>query len=124
VTEDQVVGDRELEDDALPLAVRRDQPDSAPQPVAGGPSGDVLAFEQHFARPRWSEPHDRLHQLVLAISFDAGDPEDLARPHRETDVVDGELAAIVVYDQVVDPQYLGAGLCGLLLDSQEDRPAD
>ena len=42
----------------------------------------------HMRSPRgWSEPGQRLDQFRLAVSFDAGDADDLAAPHLERHAV-------------------------------------
>ena len=70
------------------------------------------------------EAGDRLDQLALAVPVDAGDADDLARPHLERHAAHGLEPAAVVHDQVANREERLARLGGALLDVEQHRPAD
>ena len=96
VGEDEVVGERERQDQPEAVAVGRHVADAQPRAAgAGAAAGHVLAVERHRPAGRLAQPDDRLDELVLAVAGDAGDAEDLAGPDLEVDAADDLAAAVV-----------------------------
>ena len=103
VVEDDVVGDRERQDQRRTDDDRRGR---SRRPAScrsrGDADGHVLVAERHAAGRLAPQPHDRLDQLVLAVAGDAGDSEDLAGANLEADAVDDLVPTVIG-----DPEVLG-----------------
>ena len=70
------------------------------------------------------QSNQRFDQLILAVAFNSGDADDLARPDLELDAVDGSGPTIVVDDQTLQLHHRFARLRRFPVDLQHDRPAD
>src|SRR6267143_4773576 len=92
--EDEVVGDREREDEPLEPAVLRDVRDAARACTFGIVSGDVHAADADRAAGHLAEAKDALGELALTVTANPGDPEDLARTDLEVHAAQGRPGAI------------------------------
>src|SRR5436309_3490917 len=105
------------------MTVWGDHAEATAEAQPGRAPGHVAALDQDPSLAGRAEAADRLDQLVLAVSLDAGDADDLARPHLEADPLDGQLAAVVGDYQVLDLEPHVARPGGLLVDLVHHRPA-
>jgi len=97
VSQHQVVGQREGEDQPVALAVGRDE--SHPEVVKASRTRPADRPTRELHRPaRWpAQSRQRLHQLVLAIARHPGDTEYLAGADLEVDTVHDLVAAVVLH---------------------------
>src|SRR5438105_1155818 len=116
--ENEVIGDRMLENDAHPMAVGRDVAHAKQDDVMRRFGRDVAAVEADASRPRLSQPDDGLHELVLTVSFDASDANDLAGADLKVETVHGTLAAIVFHHQLAHLEHRGCGACWALVNHE------
>ena len=75
-------GDRQVEEDAVALAVLREVDDAVVDAVAVAADGEGLAVEGHLAAGAFVEAADALDDLAPAGADQSGDAEDLAPPER------------------------------------------
>ncbi len=102
--EDEVVREREREDEPEAVAVGWHVRHARLVHVPGGASGHVLRPQEDLAGGRPAEPDDRLDELVLTVASDPGDAEDLAGADLEAHASDDLGAPIVLHPQVLDLQ--------------------
>src|SRR5207248_616824 len=115
---------RELEHESATLAVLGDVTNADVEHLArrrvlakaaGDPYGPVV---------RSTQACDRVDQLRLSVAVDAGDADDLARPHRERDAADLLDPSLVDDLQVLDLEEHFTGLRRGFLDPQQYLAAD
>ena len=82
--EHEVLGDRELADEAVLVAVLGDEADAGVEDLAHA-TADAARSPSRVIEPvtRVLQADDRLGELGLAVALHAGDGEDLAGPHVE-----------------------------------------
>ena len=73
---------------------------------------------------RRAHADQRLDQLALPVALDAGDADDLTRPHLQVEAVDGPMAPIVVDLQPGHVEHDVARVGVALLDLQHDAAPD
>jgi hypothetical protein len=121
--EDEVVGHGEVGDQAVLHAVLGDVGDARLEHVAGS-VGQGLSGQQHVAGVGLAEAGDRLDEFALSIALDAGDGQDLARPHDQVEVIDRVVATLVAHDEVAHLQDRLARLGRGAIDDELHVPAD
>ena len=121
--QDQVVGHREVADQAVFLPVLRDVADARAQPLPRCRVADVVAVDVH--RPGRGRPQadQRLAELGLPVALHAGHAEDLARPDFERDVVNGWLFLVTGDREAAHVKHDLAGPGRRLADPQLHGPA-
>ena len=124
VVQRDVLGERELEHEAAPLAVLGDVAHAGVEHLARGVVRDVLAVDLDSAAGRVPQAGERLDQLALAVAVDAGEPDDLPRPHLERDAAHRLEPAVVLDVQVLDAEQRLARLGRRLLDAQQHLAPD
>src|SRR5439155_1193219 len=72
----------------------------------------------------WSQPGQRLDELVLPVALDARHAHDLSAPHRQGEAAHGGQAAVVLDLEVRDLEHGRAGTRGPLRHLEEHGPAD
>src|SRR5438128_1613830 len=120
----EVVGDRIAEDEAEPVAIRRDEGHTAIAPFVDRRVAQVLAREADSAGDRAPQTDERLDQLVLTVARHARDPHDLAGPDREVDPPYGLLPAVVVHAQPRNVEDHLAGMRPSAVDAEAHGPSD
>src|SRR5262249_13085625 len=124
VVEGDVLGDRELEYEAAPLAILGDVADAGVEQLARAAVGVDLAADGDLPGGCAEEAGERVDQLRLPVAVDAGDADDLAGANLERDAPHLLEAALVEDVEVFDlEQWLGR-LRGGLVDAQEHLAAD
>ena len=78
-----VLRDRELEHEAAPLPVLRDVPDACVEGFPRVRRGEIVPGDRDTAALDLAQPGERVDQLGLPVSVDAGDADDLAGAHAE-----------------------------------------
>src|SRR6267143_202807 len=63
-------------------------------------------------------------QLTLAVAFDAGDADDLARMDLELDAIDRGVPPVVVNNERLELQDRRPGAGRFFIDLEHDRPAN
>ncbi len=86
--EHEVLGDRELADQAIHLPVLGDEAHPGVEDLAHGAARRAPAIERDRAGHVLLQSEQRLGELGLAVALDAGDREHLAAADGEADVVD------------------------------------
>src|SRR5439155_24256919 len=94
--QDEVIGEREGEDDPETLAIGWHIADSSGIDGPALPSCDIPAVEDDPAAGGSAQADERLHELVLAIAGHARDAQDLARADLEIETPDGLVPAVVI----------------------------
>src|SRR3546814_4625824 len=89
------LADAELGHEAVVSAVLGHIADAGLETLASAVAGDVLAVEQDLSGVRLDQAEQRLDQLGLSVALDPGDPDDLAGPDLERDVLDHLVTARV-----------------------------
>ena len=118
VVERDVLGDREVEHEAAPLAVLRDVAEAGVEVLARA-RRCVTSSPAERRRARSSalpQAGDRVDELGLAVAVDAGDPDDLAGAHVERDAAHLLEPAVVANVQVLDLEQRLAGRRRRLVD--------
>ena len=103
--QDQVVGHREITDQAVFLPVLRDIADPRAQSLPRCRIADVVAVDVH--RPGCGRPQadQCLAELGLPVALHAGHAEDLACPHFERHVVHGRLFLFAGHREAAHVQH-------------------
>ena len=91
--------------------------------VLGIPVLDLFAVQNDLALAALKVV-DRLHQLLLAVSVDTCDTDDLARADLQIEVLDCVDALLVFDIQILNIQNNSAGIGRRLVDDQLDSVAD
>ena len=85
----EVLGEREVEDEAAPVAVLGDVADAGAQRALDAAARDLGPVDRDRAALGLAQAGDRLDQLGLAVAVDAGHADDLAGAHLQREAVDG-----------------------------------
>src|SRR4029077_2961643 len=101
-SQDRVFGDREAEHQSRAAAVLRYESDAGLSLGQRVKRRDVLLPEDPPAACRAPSPRQPLHQLALAVPFDACDAEDLALAELERNALEGGHALVGVGGHVLD----------------------
>src|SRR5215510_3484344 len=80
--------------------------------------GERAALQADLSRLHRPDTSERLEELRLAVAGDAGDPDDLASPHREAHALDALDAEPVLDHEVRHLEHRFARARGRLVDSQ------
>ena len=121
--EHQVLGDRELGDQPVLLAVFGHEADAGVEHVAHRGADEFAAAELDRAEDAGAQAEDRLGELGLTVALHPGDGEDLARADLEADVVEQTDAAGVEHGEALDHERDLARLGGALSTvSSTSRP--
>ena len=118
--EHEVLGDRELTDETVFLAVFGHETHARVENTARRLADQLGAVEGDRAENARLQAHDRLGELGLAVALNAGDAEDLAALHRERHVVDEDLPHVVGHGELGDHEGVIARRRGSLVDRQRD----
>ncbi len=124
VVEHGVLGQGEVEDEAVPVAILRDVPDAAAVGLPRRGMRHLAALEHDAPIAGPAHAGERFDELGLAVSVDAGDAQDLALPQGEGHAPHGIEAAVVAHPEVVDLQDDLARRAGCPLDLQQDLAPD
>ncbi len=124
VVQRDVLGERELEDEAAALAVLGNVAQPRVEHLARRRVVELAAADAHDAARRAGQAGERFDQLGLAVAVDAGDADDLAGANLERHAAHFLDAAVVGHPQVLDLQQNVADLRRRLFDAQEDVAPD
>src|SRR5579884_1229399 len=124
VVQRDVLRDRELEHEPAPLPVLRDMAEPGVQHAPRILTGAVAAADHDPAARDLLQPRDRVDQLGLSVAVDAGDADDLSRPHLERGAAHLLDAALVDDVQILDREQDVARLRGILLHAQQHVSTD
>ena len=102
------------------MAVRRDGGHAQVYAVLGISVLDLMSAQNDLSSVGFADIVDRVRQLLLSVSVDAGDSHDLARPDLQVQVSDCVESFLILDIEVLDVQndFPGFGRC--LLDNQLD----
>src|SRR3546814_8566851 len=117
------LADAELGHEAVVSAVLGHIADAGLETLASAVAGDVLAVEQDLSGVRLDQAEQRLDQLGLSVALDPGDPDDLAGPDLERDVLDHLVTARVDHGDPAGLELHVSPGAVLLLDAERDRSA-
>ena len=120
----RVLRDRELEDEPSTLSVLRNVAEACVEHLAGTGVVYLLAADLDLAAFRPAQARDRLDELALSVSVDAGDPDDLSGAHVEGHAANGRQVTVVHDVEVLDLEQDVPRLGRRLLDPEEHVPAD
>ncbi len=103
--EDQVVLDRETEDQTETVPVSGDESDPGLAHLPNAGVGDVLAVEDHCSSQRFAQPGDCLDQLVLSVAGHTGDSQNLTGAQVEVHAADDFVVAVVANPEILHAQH-------------------
>ena len=106
------------------VPVLRDVAHAQQRPLADGGVGDVLPAEGDLAGHQGLQSRQAVDQLRLAVAVDAGDTDDLSRPDRKGDILDGVVVVeLGGHRHALHHQNGILGLGRLLVDHEFHVPA-
>ncbi len=100
--ENRVLGQREREDKPKLPAVLRDVRDSQAVDLPRVLAEDVRSIDGGHSLRWLPESREGLDELALAVSLDAGDPEDLASVDVKGEVLHGDLLRVRLHGEALD----------------------
>src|SRR6266851_5239618 len=123
-SENEVVGDRIVQDEADATPVLRNVPDPRLALFARISGGHVNVAKENLAAGRTPCARQHLHQFALPVALYARNPEDLPLSKLERDAAQGGDASVGVRGQVLDAKRDGPRRRRFLVHPQQHRATD
>src|SRR5262249_48410678 len=102
VVEGKILGEGEVEDEAVPMAILGNMADSEVDDVLRAGTGDVLASDEDAARGDATKAGEARDQFGLPVSVDAGQADDLSFARLERSTPHSFQAPVVESPQLFD----------------------